>query len=297
MTNIEYYDRKRADFESVYNNFTACDTAALNAVRVALAEQEKADERAYAENEDLEVFVANADCMSIENVEDFDEYLSFCLGGRVSDGVNMLKANNRAFYANTSLVEVKRPAPIVKVDNSPSDNIVWKEKRVTKTTWNRIDGFKKHETVVSVPMSKRELERKITWMDLFSDKKTVSVKDKKTPSYSIVAIVLCMIICVVPIFLSIINNEVSVQNKEYDAYIRSLNAEIEELNSEIAMKKDMELINRLAREEYGMIDIELSQIKRVECAEDIFVIKNTEDKPETNVWVTLLSAIGIVGED
>ena len=70
MENIRVAAQREA-FEIQLNNLVSGETAAQAAVRAALAEQEAADERAYAENEHYEEVSALADTMSIENFNDF----------------------------------------------------------------------------------------------------------------------------------------------------------------------------------------------------------------------------------
>lgn len=299
MYSREYYDEKKAEFTSTLNEFTSGETSAQTMVRTALLEQEAAEALSYSENEYLAEFTRIADEMEISSVDDFENYLTACLGGRLADGVSALKADNSAFFSSSKAVALSNDnAPAVSSANAvPDGNILWKEKHVKVNTWNRADGFTETERVTCEPISEKQLQKMIKREKAFPKYKTVSVKDRRPPFYSIISVLLCMAVLILPVFLSIISNEIEVQNKEYDAYIKELNDEIKHLENEVALKKDMKLIDQLAREEYGMIDAELSQIKRVDLGEDTFTVEASEPEEEKSVWVILLSAIGFIRED
>ncbi|MBQ1259765.1 MAG: hypothetical protein IIX97_06605 [Clostridia bacterium] len=294
MYSGEYYDKKRAEFDSVFNEFTSRETSIKTMVRKELEEQEAREARSYEENEYLEEFTAIADNMKIATVDDFEKYLTACLGGRLKDGVRMLKEDNSAFFSSSdAVVLAEEPRSLCDMCDGEGSTL-WKEKTIKVNTWNRVDGFTETETLVRTPITEKQLVRMLKWEKAFPRYKRVKVKDKKLPIYSIISVLICMAVLMLPVFLSVICNEVEVQNKEYDAYIRQLGEEIEELEAEVSLKKDMQLIDELARNEYGMIDAELSQIERVESEEDTFILENAEEKEEQSVWVTLLSAIGII---
>lgn len=299
MYSREYYDEKKAEFTSTLNKFTSGETSAQTMVRTALIEQETAEALSYSENEYLEEFTRIADEMEISSVDDFEKYLTTCLGGRLIDGVRALKCDNAAFFSSSKAVTLsndKAPA-ISSAADTGDGNVLWREKHVKVNTWNRADGFTETEKVVCEPISEKQLQKMIKREKAFPKYKTVSVKDRRIPFYSIISVLLCMAVFILPVFLSIISNEIEVQNKEYDAYIKELNDEIKHLENEVALKKDMQLIDQLAREEYGMIDAELSQIKRVDIDEDIFTVEVNEPEESKSVWTILLSAIGIIRED
>lgn len=295
MYSREYYDNKRAEFESVFNEFTSRETSVMMMVRKELEEQEAREAQSYEENEYLEEFTAIADGMKISTVDDFESYLTACLGGRLKDGVEMLRENNAAFFSSSSAVALSNnERSLCSLPECDSETL-WREKTVKVNTWNKKDGFTETETVVSrTPVTEKQLVRMLRMEKAFPRYKKVQVRDKKLPVYSVISVLLCMAVLLLPVFLSVICNEVEVQNKEYDAYIKDLNDEIKELEVQVALKKDMQLIDSLARDEYGMIDAELSQINRVSSAEDSFVLENTEPEEEKSVWVILLSAIGII---
>ena len=197
-------------------------------------------------------------------------------------------------YSVDSSHNVTSIDPIL-INKETEDSITVNGETVKVNTWNKKDGFTETETVVSrTPVTEKQLVRMLRMEKAFPRYKKVQVRDKKLPVYSVISVLLCMAVLLLPVFLSVICNEVEVQNKEYDAYIKDLNDEIKELEVQVALKKDMQLIDSLARDEYGMIDAELSQINRVSSAEDSFVLENTEPEEEKSVWVILLSAIGII---
>jgi hypothetical protein len=55
----------------------------------------------------------------------------------------------------------------------------------------------------------------------------------------------------------------------------------------------MVLINKLAREEYGMIDVELSNTHLMAPSSDEIVLNEVGSEEETNIFVSLLNALGI----
>lgn len=295
MYSREYYDNKRAEFESVFNEFTSRETSVMMMVRKELEEQEAREAQSYEENEYLEEFTAIADGMKISTVDDFENYLTACLGGRLKDGVEMLREDNAAFFSSSSALALSNGERSLCELTECEGETLWREKTVKVNTWNKKDGFTETETVVSrTPVTEKQLVRMLRMEKAFPRYKKVAVKDKRLPVYSVISVLICMAVLLLPVFLSVICNEVEVQNKEYDAYIKELNDEIKELEAEVALKKDMQLIDSLARDEYGMIDAELSQINRVSTSEDSFILENTEPEEEKSVWVILLSAIGII---
>jgi len=298
MYNREYYDTKRAEFYSAFDKFTSEDTTAVTMVRTAQREQEAREAESYAENEYLEDFTRIADEMQIETVDDFENYLTVCLGGRLIDGVRALRKDNSAFFSSSNAVALAPKHTRTVISDRRSDGkVLWAEKSKPVITWNSADKYSVTDKTVCTPISEKKLVRMLKHQKAFPKYKKDPIKDRKVPVYSIISVLLCMAVLMLPVFLSVICNEVEVQNKEYDAYIKELNCDIKELENEVALKRDMQLINTLAREEYGMIDAELSDIKRVECSEDTFTLENTEPEKEKNVWVMLLSAIGIISED
>ena len=58
----------------------------------------------------------------------------------------------------------------------------------------------------------------------------------------------------------------------------------------------MVLIDRIAREEYGMIDVELSNTHLMAPSSDEIVINELDSEEETNLWVSLLNALGVFFE-
>ena len=157
-------------------------------------------------------------------------------------------------------------------------------------------GRKREEYYEKTPRSKSALKRKIVYNTLFPDVQKKYVKDRRFPIYPLISIVLCMAILIIPIYLSVLNNEINVENKEYDAYIRELREEIDVLNEELCKKNDMVLIDRIAREEYGMIDVELSNTHLMAPSSDEIVINELDSEEETNLWVSLLNALGVFFE-
>ncbi len=289
---------QREAFELQLNNFVSGETAAQVAVRAALAEQEAADERAYAENEHYEEVSALADTMSIESFEDFENYLAVCFGMRLRDGIGELRRDPAAYYSSSKAIEMARRSTSVASVANDSETVVRREKRVVYRKWSPETGFSKREEVVSVPVSKQELKTRILLSKLFPQTRNVRVKDRKAPVYSVIAVLMCMVVFIIPILLSVLNNEVAVQNKELDAQIRVIENEITSLESEVAIKRDMGLIETLARDRYGMIDLELSQLKLVPSAPDSFTVSAPAEEGAPDVWVRLLNALGVImGED
>ncbi len=296
MYDRNYYAEKKLSFDVAYNNMVSEDSAALRAVLEGERLQEERDRRAFSENEDFESFTALAESMDIETPEDFEIYLSKCLGGNLRRGVNYLKNNPEAFFVSSlALAEDKKALAVTAADNG-GERILVREKKVVKRTWSEIEGFKKTEKTVNVPMTKREIKTKSFLLGIFPEMRNVVVKDKKFPIYPIVSVLLCMVLFIIPVFLTILNTEIAVENKEYDTYIRQLEGDINSLEDQLAVKNDMELINSLAREEYGMIDVELSDVRLMEDSSENIVLANGEKEELPNIFVALLNAIGVLGE-
>lgn len=297
MENIQTAAQREA-FELQLNNFVSGETAAQAAVRAALAEQEAADERAYAENEHYEQVSALADTMSIESFEDFDNYLTACFGMRLRDGIGELRRDPAAYYSSSRAIEMAHKNTAVVSAIQASEGVVCREKHIVHREWSPERGFTKREENVSVPVSKQELKVRIILSKLFPNTRNVRVKDRKAPVYSVIAVLMCMVVFIIPILLSVLNNEVAVQNKELDAQIRVIENEITSLESEITIKRDMSLIESLARDRYGMIDLELSQLKLVPSTPDSFTVSTPAEEGTPDVWVRLLNALGVImGED
>ena len=293
MENIRI-DAQREAFEIQLNNLVSGETAAQMAVRAALAQQEAADERAYAENEHYEEISALADTMSIENFEDFDNYLTACFGMRLRDGIGELRSDPAAYYSSSKAIEAANKRSAVSTIRETSETVVCREKHIIHREWSPEKGFTKREETVSVPVSKHELKARIIISKLFPDTRNVSVKDRKAPVYSVVAVLMCMVVFIIPILLSVLNNEIAVQNKELDSQIRMVESEISTLESEVAIKRDISLIESLARDRYGMIDLELSQLQLVPSTPDSFTVSAPTEDGAPDVWVRLLNALAII---
>ena len=141
MYNREYYEDQRQAFYDRYDELTSEDTALKKAVLKALDEQDERLEKSFSDNEYLKDFTEIAYSMQIETVDDFENYLSKCLGGRVIDGVRELRNKSNAFYsASNALAQIERPLALRPVSDEEGD-MLWEEKTSYVATWNRVDGF------------------------------------------------------------------------------------------------------------------------------------------------------------
>lgn len=294
MYNREYYENERNTFYDTYKDLINDDTALKRSVMASAREQDERLEKAFEENAYLREFTDIAYSMQIETVNDFEDYLAECLGGKVRDGVMALRNKNDAFYSSSNAVMCAQTPTSLTVPTQDSERMILKSSTTTRFSWNRVDGFTTTEITETVPVGKKELQRMIRFHKIFPNYRNRPINDIKIPIHSVIAVLVCMAVLMLPVFLSVIKNEVEVENKEYDAYIRELSEEIDELEAEVALKRDIKLIDTLAREEYGMIDAELAGIERVASSEDVFTIEAVEEEEQKSVWTILLSAIGII---
>ncbi len=296
MYNKEYYNDRRESFEIIYENMLSGENAALASVLEAERMQEENDERAFAANEGLDRYTAIAESMNIESVADFERYLASCIGGRMLAGVATLRRDPEAFFVPSSAIVESKHELAIRVPDKTEGRVLVKQKRKNKYTWTPEDGFEKQTSLVCTPMTKSEIKRKTLFNKIFANKENVVVKDKKFPVYPIISVLLCMVLFILPVFLTILNNEVAVENKEYDSYIRELKGEIGSLENQLAIKNDMEKIDTLARNEYGMIEIELSDVRLMGSSDEGMVLEARETEENPNIFVALLNAIGVLGE-
>ncbi len=298
MFNAEYYSEKKTAFDTIFDNLISSETAAYCAVSESLRMEEEKDEEAYRENDGLSMFTSLADSMQIENLADFDAYLTKCLGGNLRQGVESLRRHPSAFFTpSLAIAEKKNELALLDVSGSESDRILVKEKIVSRREYRPGEGIIRCEKTVSVPMTKKEIKKKNAIMNFFPEMQNVFVNDRRFPLYPIISVVLCMVLFIFPIFLTILNNEVAVENKERDAYIRELNEDISELQGILSIKNDMNLIGELAKDEYGMIELELSEVRVMEAEDEFIVLKEEKKDDLSDVLIALLSAIGIYGGD
>ena len=274
-------------------NDEAYDNDRTVAYEIVLRDIQKLEEKnkiAYAKNEGLEEVVRIAEKYHGRGFEGNRECFEECFGFDIVDTFNNMSCDPYA-YGSSEDLSVENARPGIRVGKLGGEQL-WYDVRKNKRNFSK-DGEKFKDDYEHIPASRNALKRKIIIATLFPNIERKFVKDKKFPVYPLISIILCLAIMIIPIYLSALNNEIDTQNKEYDAYIRELENEISLLNEELCKKNDMALIDRLAREEYGMIDVELSNAHLMAPSSDVIVVKDTESEEQTSIWVSLLNALGI----
>jgi hypothetical protein len=272
------------------------NTVAYMIVCKDIEEQERQNRIAYDNNEGLEQITDIAERYTIRSLSDDRACFEECFGFELVDTFRDISENPYVFKSSEDLSR-NDARPGVTVCEMTDERLWYDIKK--KSRFVPCDdgvGRKREEYYEKTPRSKSALKRKIVYNTLFPDVQKKYVKDRRFPIYPLISIVLCMAILIIPIYLSVLNNEINVENKEYDAYIRELREEIDVLNEELCKKNDMVLIDRIAREEYGMIDVELSNTHLMAPSSDEIVINELDSEEETNLWVSLLNALGVFFE-
>jgi hypothetical protein len=268
------------------------NTVAYEVVLKDIEEKENKNRIAFENNEGLEEITRISEkyygCGLSGNRQCFEE----CFGFDIVDTFRDMSKNPYAYDSSENL-SLRDARPGIRVCEHDDEHLWYDIKKKTRHSNKDGEGYKREEYYERVPLSKSALKRKIVLNTLFPQTESVCVKDKRFPIYPLVSIILCLAILIIPIYLSILNNEVNTVNKEYDAYIRELKDEITVLNEELCKKNDMVLINKLAREEYGMIDVELSNTHLMAPSSDEIVLNEVGSEEETNIFVSLLNALGI----
>ena len=270
----------------------SCNTVAYEVVLKDIEEQENKNRIAFESNEGLEEITRISEKYYGNGISGNRKCFEECFGFDIVDTFKDMSRNPYAYNSSENL-SIQDARPGIRACE-PDDEKLWFEiKKETRHTNQDGKGYKREEYYERVPLSKSALKWKIVHNTLFPQTENVCVKDKRFPIYPIVSIILCMAILIIPIYLSILNNEINTVNKEYDAYIRELKDDITVLNEELCKKNDMVLINKLAREEYGMIDVELSNAHLMAPSSDEIILNEIEPEEETNIFVSLLNALGI----
>ncbi len=267
-------------------------------VREAADYDEAEYRRAYEKNKNLEKYTEIADRMRIRSAEDFDRYCETCLGGSIKDEFARMAEKPGAFYRPSRNVINSNESNVTGAAYSEYPGVLAREKRKIEHVRTPDGNIEKKETVEYISMSRKEIERKINFLNWFPTRRVVNMKDRCFPFYPVLSVLICLFVLIIPIFLSIVNHDIEVENKEYDAYIRELNGEIGLLEEELAVKNDMKLIENIAREDIGMIDVGLSNVERVNDSKDNIVLSAEEEEEVPNLFFAFLNALGFaVGEN
>lgn len=294
--NDRYANENEALFDEEINEELLSETVAYMIVRRDIEEQERQNRIAFDNNEGLERATEIADRYTVRSLSDDRACFEECYGFELVDTFKEVSKNPYLFKSSADLAK-KDARPGVTVCELTDDRLWYDIKKKTRYVARRDGkGRERVESYERIPRSKNAVRGKIIYNTLFPDVKKEVVKDKRFPIYPLISIFLCVAILIIPIYLSVLNNDIDVQNKEYDAYIRELRSEIDVLNEELCKKNDMVLIDRIAREECGMIDVELSNTHLMAPSADEIVINDVSAEEETDLWVSLLNALGIFFE-
>lgn len=294
--NDRYANENEALFDEEINEELLSETVAYMIVRRDIEEQERQNRIAFDNNEGLERATEIADRYTVRTLSDDRACFEECYGFELVDTFKEVGKNPYLFKSSADLAK-KDARPGVTVCELTDDRLWYDIKKKTRYVARKDGkGRERVESYEKIPRSKNAVRGKIVYNTLFPDVKNDVVKDKRFPIYPLISIFLCIAILIIPIYLSVLNNDIDVQNKEYDAYIRELRTEIDVLNEELCKKNDMVLIDRIAREECGMIDVELSNTHLMAPSADEIVINDVSAEEETDLWVSLLNALGIFFE-
>lgn len=290
--NDRYANENEALFDEEINEELLANTVAYTIVLKDIEEQERKNRIAFDNNEGLEEVTRIAQYYTVQDLEDDRACFEECFGFDLVDTFRDM-SKNPYLYKSSANLSVDDARAGVHVCEMTDEKIWYDIKKKTHRACDD-DGRCSNEKIYErVPVSKTGLKWKIAHATLFPMVNNVYLKDKRFPIYPLVSIILCIAILIIPIYLSVLNNEIDVANKGYDAYIRELEAEIDILNEELCKKNDMVLIDRIAREECGMIDVEISNTHLMAPSSDEIVIKEVEPEDQTNILVSLLNALGI----
>lgn len=293
--NDRYANENEALFNEEINEELYRNTVAYTIVLKDIEEQERKNRIAFDNNEGLEEITRISQYYTVRDLSDDRACFKECFGFDLVDTFRDMSANPYAYDSSENLcAEDARPG--VRVCELTDEKLWYDIKKKTRHVSSDDGVSKREEYYKQVPLSKSALKLKIANATLFPHVEKKYIKDKRFPIYPLISIFLCIAILIIPIYLSVLNNEIDIVNKEYDAYIRELREEIDVLNEELCKKNDMVLIDRIAREECGMIDVELSNTHLMTPSSDEIVIKDVESEDQTNVWVSLLNALGIFSE-
>ena len=288
-------DAYDASFDEIKNEALTYEGSMIQ--RIVLKEiddRETELRRIFDENEGLERITEISRAHSIRSLSEQGRCFEDCFGVNL---VEVFKDMSNDPYAYCSSDDLSRDdaRPALSACDFMNADICYKVIRKTKlkkSDKSSEDG----ECCERKPLTRGDIKREIARVTLFPQTKPECVRDKKFPVFHLVSVILCVAIMIIPIYLSVLNNDVNVANKEYDAYIRELEEEIEILNEELCRKNDIAVINRIAREEYGMIDVELSNTHLMSPSSDKIVLAQDDEVEENGILISLLNALGIFKE-